>query len=179
MTDTADIIDVGEIVEKRKGRRGDGGVYLVVADETPEFAIALRYAARMAQSNRGHVGIIQIMNIDDFQHWGSVEEMMRKEMRDQGEKFIWTFAKTVNELNGMTPVLYIAEGNRNDALVDVINEDTTIRLLVLGGGTGGSGPGALVQHFTGKGLGRLRVPVMVVPGNLTVETVDAITGTEG
>lgn len=176
MTDTANIIDAEEIIEKRQGRRGDGGVYLVVADETPEFVVALRYAARMAQANRGHVGIIQIMNIDDFQHWGSVEEMMRKEMRDQAEKFIWGFAKSINELNGLTPVLYVAEGNRHDVLVELINQDTTIRLLVLGGGTGGSGPGALVQHFTGKGLGRLRVPVVVVPGNLTGDTIDAITG---
>ncbi|MBU0800959.1 MAG: universal stress protein [Alphaproteobacteria bacterium] len=172
---TDNIIDVEvEAQEKRQGRRGDGGVYLVVADETPEFLVALRYAALMARSNRGHIAILQIMNIDDFQHWGSVEERMRKEMRDQAEKFIWNSAKAVNELNGILPALYIAEGNRTDVLIETINKDDTIRLLVLGGGVQAGGPGALVAHFTGKGLGKLRVPVVVVPGHLEPEAIDAL-----
>jgi hypothetical protein len=48
-------------------------------------------------------------------------------------------------------------------------------LLVLGGGTQANGPGALVAYFTGKGLGKLRVPVLVVPGHLDAAAIDALT----
>ena len=168
-----EVIDI-ESVAKKAGRRGDGGIYLVVADETPEFQMALRYAVLMARVHRGYVGILQVTNIDDFQHWGSVEERMRKELREQAEKFIWNSAKSANELNGTMPVLYIEEGNRTDVLIDVINRDQDIRQLILGGGTTASGPGTLVSYFTGKGLGKLRVPVVVVPGHLDAAAIDAL-----
>lgn len=167
------IIDA-QIVEKQNGRRGDGGVYLVVADETPEFQVALRYAAHMARVHRGYVAILQVINIDDFQHWGSVEERMRKELREQAEKFIWNSARTANDVNGTMPILLIEEGNRTDVLIDVINRDQAIRQLILGGGTSSGGPGALVTYFTGKGLGKLRVPVVVVPGHLDEAAIDAL-----
>ncbi len=174
-----DEIQDAEIISeapKKRGRRGDGGVYLVVSDETEEFATALRYGARLAHANRGHLAILQVTDIQDFQHWSNVETRMRAEMREQAEKFIWNTAKKVNDLNGITPVLYVREGNKNDVLVDVINEDFTIKMLILGAGTGPTGPGPLVSYFTGgKGIGRLRVPVVVVPGHLEPQKIDAIT----
>lgn len=163
-----------EDLKKQKGRRGDGGVYLVVAEESDEFEVALRYAARRAEAGRAHVGILHIINIDDFQHWSKVEAMMRKELRDDAEKQIWNHAKTINELNGQYPVLYIREASRNEAIVDVINEDENIRVLILGGAEQASGPGPLVSHFTGKGLAKLRVPVVVVPGHLEAQKIDNI-----
>lgn len=155
-------------------RRGDGGTYLVVADDTEEAKLALRYAARLAKSNRGHLSILYIMALADVQQWTTVEAMMRKELREEAEKFTWSFAKRVNDLNGSIPGLWIREGDSHDVLVDVINEDMSIKMLILGGGTQVTGPGPLVSHFTGKGLGRLRVPVVVVPGHLEPQKIDAI-----
>ena len=164
-----------EFSDTRSGRRGDGGVYLVVADETDEFGVALRYAARMAKAHRGHLGVLSILNIDDVQQWEKVEAMMRKEMRESAEKFIWSVARKVNDLNGMIPALYVQEGPPDEVLINLMNEDSSIRMLILGGGTGSGGPGPLVSYFTGKGLGRLRIPVMVVPGHLDPQKIDAIT----
>ena len=168
------VIDAETLPETRQGRRGDGGVYLVVADETDEFRVALRYAARRAQTHRAHVGILHVLTIDDFQHWGNVENIMRQELREQAEKFVWSIAKEVNELNGMVPVLYIREGDVHDALVKLVDEDMTIRVVMLGGGTTSAGPGPMVTYFTGKGLSRMRVPVVVVPGHLDSQKIDAI-----
>lgn len=167
-------VEFTDIAAARSDRHGDGGVYLVVADETDEFSLALRYAARMAKANRGHIGILSILNIDDVQEWEKVEAMMRREMRQQAEKFIWSVARKVNDLNGMIPALYVQEGPPDEVLIHLINEDSAIRMLILGGGTGGSGPGPLVSYFTGKGLGRLRIPVLVVPGHLDPQKIDAI-----
>ena len=165
-----------EIIEPEKsGRRSDGGTFLVVADESQEFNISLRYAARMAKANRAHLGILYVISLDDFQHWTSVEAAMRREMREQAEKFVWSIARRVNELTGQSPGLYILEGNHNDVLVNLINNDPSIKMLILGGGTGTAGPGPLVSYFTGKGLGRLRIPVLVVPGHLDSQNIDAIT----
>ncbi|PJB73742.1 MAG: universal stress protein [Alphaproteobacteria bacterium CG_4_9_14_3_um_filter_47_13] len=158
----------------KKGRRGDGGIYLVVAEESDEFKAALHYAARCAETARAHIGILHIINIDDFQHWGNVEAIMRKELRAGAEKNLWHHAKTINDLNGLIPVLYIQEGSRTDSIIQVINEDNNIRALILGGAEHSSGPGPLVSHFTGKGLVKLRVPVIVVPGHLEKQKIDNI-----
>lgn len=167
-----DMTDADTIDTPRKQRRGDGGIYLVVADDTEEFRIALRYAARRAQTHRAHVGILHVVSIDEFQHWGNVEAKMRQELRGQAEKYIWSIAKDVYELNGMIPALYIREGDRQDALIETLNEDMTIRVVMLG--VASSGPSLLVNYCTGKGLSRLRVPVVLVPGHLDPQKVDAI-----
>ena len=166
-------LEVAEL--QRKGRKGDGGIYLVVADESEEFPVALRYAARMAQNHRGRIAILYVTDLQDFQHWSGIESKMRKELREQSEMYIWNVAKKVNDLNGMVPVLYLREGDRKDALVNVINEDLGIKMLILAAGTSPSGPGPLVSYFSGKGLGRLRVPVLLVPGHIELQKIDAIT----
>ena len=165
----------GEIVEGADVKK-DGGVYLVVADETEEFRVALRYAARRAQANRLHLGIMRIITIDEFQHWGNVEEIMRRELREQAEKYLWSVARDVHDLTGMTPVLYIGEGDPHDVVASTIENDLTIRTLMLAGSTSSAGPGAMVSYFTGRGLHRLRIPVLVIPGNIDAAKIDRIAG---
>lgn len=153
-------------VDKRQGRKGDGGTYLVVADDTEEFKSALYYACVMAKNHRARLGILRIIEDQDFQHWGAVEERMKKELREQSEKYLWNVAKIANDINGTVPSLYIAQGDRGQALLDVIDADNHIIQLILGGGIEHHSPGPLVTFCTGKGLANLRVPVVVVPGHL-------------
>lgn len=164
MTETPDIIDA-EIVSSKQGRKGDGGTYLVVADDTEEFRSALFYACIRARQNRARVGILHIGALEDFQQWGAVEERMKKELREQSEKYLWTVAKQANEINGTIPSLYIAQGEPSDALLETIAGDDHIVTLILGGKSGSS-PGPLVSYCIGKGLERLQVPVVVVPSHL-------------
>jgi len=154
-----------EIIEPKRVRKGDGGTYLVVADDSDEFKSALRYACQMAKNHRARLGILHIIEDQDFQHWGAVEVKMKKEMREQGEKYLWTVAKTANDLNGIIPSLYFAEGEAGEAVLKTIDADDHIVQLILGGGTDHS-PGPLVNFCIGKGLARMKVPVVVVPGHI-------------
>lgn len=140
-----------------------GGTYLVVADESEEFRVALKYGAQMANANKCRLGVLYILEGQDFIHWGNVEKRMRDEQREQAEKVLSQACFDISEYGGKIPTLYLEEGNRFEALTAAIENDHHISMLILGGGTQGSGPGPLVSHFTGKGLGRLRVPVLVVP----------------
>jgi hypothetical protein len=45
---------------------------------------------------------------------------------------------------------------------------------VLGAGTGQSGPGPLISFLIGKPAARLRIPITIVPGGLTLEQIDAL-----
>lgn len=156
-------------------RRGDGGTYLIIADGTDEFAIASHYAARIAIARRAAVAIAHITDLDDFVHWGKVEAMMRHDLRIQAEKDIWQFAKNLNEEHGLYPSLYIKEGAVVDRIIDIIEEDKTICALILAGSTNSNNQGPLVTYFAGKGMGKLRLPVIIVPGHLDKEAINAIT----
>jgi len=164
MSENPQIIDA-DIVPPKQGRKGDGGTYLVVADDSEEFRAALQYACIRARQNRARVGILHIGAMEDFQQWGAVEERMKKELREQSEKYLWTVAKMANDINGTVPSLYIALGEPSDALLETIANDDHIVTLMLGGKTG-SNPGPLVSFCIGKGLERLQVPVVVVPSHL-------------
>jgi hypothetical protein len=72
------------------------------------------------------------------------------------------------------PILFLREGNRRDELLKLIAEEPSISILVLAAGTGSAGPGPLVSYIVGR-MSTLRIPVTVVPGNLSDQQLDAIT----
>ena len=99
---------------------------------------------------------------------------MREEARSEGEQLLQKLAAQVNDLTGTLPILHVREGARGEALMTLIEEEPSISILVLGANVGPRGPGPLVSSLTGKLMGKLRVPVTIVPGNLNDETIDSI-----
>lgn len=158
-----------EKYEFRPDLRHRRGGYLVAADDTMEFEVALRHAADLAAAERGFISILYVPESGDVQEWGLVEARIRREVRRQAETFLWSVAGMINETRGLLPVLSIQDGSRTERLIEAVNADPAICTLVLGAQTGAGGPGPLVSYFTGKGLSRLRVPVLVVPGHLELQ----------
>jgi nucleotide-binding universal stress UspA family protein len=156
-----------------QGKRADR-VFLVVVDETEEMKVALRFACRRARNTGGRVALLFVIEPADFQHWMAVEDLMREEARTEGEQLLQRLAGQVNELVGSMPVLYVREGKVRDELMALLDEEPSISILVLGANTGSRGPGPLVSALTGKMVGKLRVPITIVPGNLDNETIDSI-----
>lgn len=158
----------------KKSQKRKDGIFLLVADKSEDFMCALRYAARLAEYSNSHIGIAYIIEDQGFQHWGGIEDRMRKEQRQEAEQYLFELAMSVNDMTGEKPAFFIREGkNKESEIVDLVREDNTIKMLVLGGETNGS-PGPLVSYFSGKGLGNLRVPLTIVPGNLVDDEIDGI-----
>ena len=149
--------------------------FLIVVDETEEMKLALRYACRRAKHTGGRVALLYVIEPSGFQHWMTVGDLMREEARSEAEQVLQRLAAEVSELAGSPPVLYVREGDRRDQLLALLDEEPDISILVLGASTGKRGPGPLVSAMTGKFLGRLHIPVTVVPDSMTVEDIDAVT----
>jgi nucleotide-binding universal stress UspA family protein len=149
-------------------------VFLVVVDETEEHRLAVHYAARRAAHTGGKVALLYVIEPSEMQHWLAVEELARAERREAAEELLARVCEEVAPIAGSTPVVYIREGRRRDELLALINEDPTISILVLAAGTGAEGPGPLVSYLTGKAAARLRIPITIVPGGLSLEEVDAL-----
>jgi nucleotide-binding universal stress UspA family protein len=145
--------------------------FLVVVDKTPEFKVALRFAARRAQHTGGRVCLLCVAEPADFQQWKGVEEIMQDEAHSEAESLVYDAAKIVNELAGIVPEFVIEHGVRADCLLDLMRRDKDISILVLAAATGKDGPGPLVSLFASTVQS---IPVTIVPGHLSDEAVDAL-----
>jgi len=81
----------------------------------------------------------------------------------------------VFHLTGVMPEVVIREGSRLDETLTLIDEDPDIRILVLGASTNKEGPGPLVSKLSGQMAGELHVPLIIVPGGMSPEAIDAVT----
>jgi nucleotide-binding universal stress UspA family protein len=149
--------------------------FLVVVDETEEMRNALRYACRRAQHTSGRVALLYVIEPAEFQHWLGVGRVMEEEARVEAEQRMQTLAAEVFAQTGRMPTVHIREGKRSDELVALLQEDPSISLLVMGTASGSSNPGPLVTFLMSNLGRRIRIPVTLVPGELSVEEIDALT----
>jgi nucleotide-binding universal stress UspA family protein len=149
-------------------------VFLVVVDETAEHHLALHYAARRAAHTGGRVALLYVLESPGLQLSVAVEELAREEQREAAEELMQRLCEQFAPVAGSMPIVYIREGRPQDELMALINEEPGISILVLAAGTGAAGPGPLVTYLTGKPAARLRIPITIVPGGLTVEQIDAL-----
>jgi hypothetical protein len=142
--------------------------YLVVADDSPEFPVALAYAAQRVRVTRAALTILRIVDtMVDQAHWVSVGEEMRAEALEAAETLAERLAAETWAETGVQPEIVIREGERKSELRRYIEEDQEVRLVVLAAATGRDGPGPLVASVAkGGGLGGRAVPVVIVPGSL-------------
>ena len=151
-----------------------GRVFLVVVDDTPELKLAIRYACLRARKTGGRVAMVHVTAPEDMQEWIGVSRLFKEESRQQAEALMQKMAAEVQKLSGAMPVLYFREGDRREEVMKLIDEEPSVSILVLGAATGPKGPGPLVQALTSKYVGKLRVPVTIVPGNLTADDIDHV-----
>jgi len=156
------------------GETADPRVFLVVVDETEELQIAVHYAARRTAHTGGRVALLYVIEPSELQTWVAIEHLAREEQREEAEQLMQRLCEEILPIAGSMPIVYIREGPRRDELLALINEDPSISILVLAAATGPEGPGPLISYLAGKPAGRLRIPITIVPGSLTMEQLDAV-----
>jgi nucleotide-binding universal stress UspA family protein len=148
--------------------------FLVVADDSPEFETALRFACRRARSTRGHVALLKVIEPAVFEHWSGVREEIERQARQEAESELQKLAEFVVEASGLAPEFIIKHADSvRAALKSVVAEDPDIKILVLAVSTGNRGPGPLIASIAKEGVnwGARKIPVTVVPGDLTDEEI--------
>lgn len=148
--------------------------FLVVVDETPECMTALYFAAHRARSTGGQVKILYVIEDDEAQLWLTVGAKMKAQARREAERRIADLAYEVNERAGVLPEFLIREGDTRGEILSAIEEDASIRILVLGAATGNDGPGPLVTALAGSMAGKMTIPVTVVPGSISLDHIKEI-----
>lgn len=148
--------------------------FLILADESPEFRAALRFACRRARSTGGHVAMLKVIEPAVFEHWSGVRDEIERQAREEAEANLQDFATLVIAETGKPPEFIIKHAdNTRAALRQVISEDPDIKILVLAAAVEGRGPGPLVASIAKDGVkwGARNVPVTIVPGDLTDDEI--------
>ncbi|MBU6267402.1 MAG: universal stress protein [Sphingomonadales bacterium] len=148
-------------------------VYLVIIDESAEALVALRFATRRAAKTGGAVHLLALVPPQPFVAFGSVQATIEDEARARAEVMATSAAGSVLTEGGAMPHIEVRSGDDVKVVREYLAEHPEVAALVLGTATDG-GPGPLVTHFAGPGLGKLSCPLYIVPGALTNEEIDRL-----
>ncbi len=108
--------------------------------------------------------------------WIGVGEAMLAEGQEEAQKRLETAAKEARSAAGVEPEQVVLVREKPAAITEIIENDADISFLVLAAGTGKEGPGPLVSTIAGKTASTFPIPIVIVPGGLSDEEIDALAG---
>ena len=148
---------------------------LVIADESEEFPDALIYAGLLAKRTGWRLLMLRVIEPSDPAPWALITDEMRRQARAAAESLTQRFAAEAWAECGVTAEPLLRDGDLKPELRKLLEQDHSIKLVVLASASGPGGPGPLVAQL-GKsaGLGNRAVPVLVVPGALTRDEIRAL-----
>ena len=145
--------------------------FLVIVDESNELNVAIRFAAKRAQSTKGGVILLNVIEQFDPQQWQSIEDIILQEAREKAQEKLQKWSKVINDLTGGVPELMVKEGVTSEKIIETLEQDNAIRFLVLAAADGDQ-PGPLVSLLAGQKSGKLPVPIVIIPQGLSEDVID-------
>jgi nucleotide-binding universal stress UspA family protein len=145
--------------------------FLVIVDDSKELNVAIRFAAKRAQSTKGGVILLNVIEQFDPQQWQSVEDIILQEAREKAQEKLQKWSKVINDLTNIVPELIVKEGVTSEKIIETLEEDNAIRFLVLAAAEADQ-PGPLVSLLAGQKSGKLPVPIVIIPQGLTDDIID-------
>lgn len=159
---------------KSKVSKNRNRLFLVVADDSKELHQALYYAARRAATAGGEVALFRCIEPIEGQLWGGVTEIMEAEAEQASKNLLLELSEYCEKLGAPKPRTFVRKGILHEELFNLIDKEKAIRVLVLGVSIEHGNPGPLINYVINKGSNECRVPITIVPGNLTDEQIDAL-----
>ena len=145
--------------------------FLVIVDDSKELDVAIRFAAKRAQSTKGGVILLNVIEQFDPQQWQSIEDIILQEARDKAQVKLQKWSKVINDLTNIVPELIVKEGVISEKIIETLEEDNAIRFLVLAAAEADQ-PGPLVSLLAGQKSGKLPVPIVIIPQGLSDDVID-------
>ena len=145
--------------------------FLVIVDESKELNVAIRFAAKRAQSTNGGVILLNVIEQFDPQQWQSIEDIILQEAREKAQEKLQKWSKVINDLTGVVPELMVKEGVTSEKIIETLEQDDAVRFLVLAAAEADQ-PGPLVSLLAGQKSGKLPVPIVIIPQGLSEDVID-------
>ena len=161
---------------RRSFETGHRPKFLVVIDPTPECGKALRFAARRAARTGAVLTLLALTTPPDEFEWLGIEEAMLAEAEEEAAQLLAAASASARAAAGLEPETVIRVGEKAAEVQALIHEDPDISFLVLAAGAGKDEPGPLVSTLVSKLASTFPIPIVIVPGSLSDEEIDALAG---
>jgi hypothetical protein len=159
---------------RRSYEAGHKPKFLVVIDDTPECDRAIYFAARRCARIGASLLMCRVIGtMDRNQQWLGVADIMKQEAQDEARTVLAQAAARAKSIAGIAAEQVIREGAVAAEILKLIDDDEDIAILILAAAAGKEGPGPLVADL-GKTAGTFPIPVAIVPGHLSDESLDAM-----
>ena len=166
------------VKKRRVFEQGHRRKFLVVVDETPEVESALFFAASRIGHTGGQIVLLYVIEPTDFTQWAGVKDVQLEEETAKAKALFRLNRRKLDKTEGFDQIPteeVIRSGKRAEEILKLIGEDEDIAIMILGASTDSRGPGPLVTSLaTGKLAGSFPIPIVVVPGNLSVDDLKAM-----
>ena len=104
-----------------------------------------------------------------------VAESAALDAADHAQALLDQLAGEVEALLNVKPTLHIREGSIGEEIIAHIEQSESIDLLVVGAAPPDDDRGSLISWLAGQLAGRLNIPLVVVPGNLSDQQLRNLT----
>ena len=162
---------------RRSFEAGHRRKFLLVVDESHEAEMALYYAASRCQRSDGSLAMLYVIEPGDDQYWAGVRQVQIEEETTKAKALFRMLRRKLQlaGFDGLEVEDVLREGEKPAVILEQIAEDEDVAILVLGASVDAKGPGPLVASLAaGKHAGGFPVPITIVPGQLTLETIKAL-----
>jgi|FLOH01.1.fsa_nt_gi nucleotide-binding universal stress UspA family protein len=165
---------IDEVTGQKRPMKDRPRKMVVVVDDTPESKIATRFAAgRAGHIEGGGLILFHCIRPSEFQHWIAVADTMLDEAYEAGGELLSEIAERVFTYSGVVSEIVIVDGEPQEQLMKFMEERDDLFSITLGASNVGD-PGPLIDYFSGEVAGSLKVPIIIVPGGMTLDQVDDI-----
>ena len=148
--------------------------FLVVVDDSPEFKVALFFAARVAMRTSGRLVMLYVEEPLKLGSWMQIKLDAPEFLQEKAKTEIAELTRNLEKLGlkGLRTETVFRTGDRADEIIKLIRRDEDIAVLVLGASVSSEGPGPLVSSLVqGDRAGTFPIPIYVVPGGLSYEEI--------
>lgn len=156
-----------------KRARGTEKLLVCVADNEASRT-ALRLACLKAKKRGDSIDILTVIEPADFQSLRAVSEQIARERRDQAEKLLAAMADIAQKEAAIMPSLVLREGKIGEEIIAATMEDSDISMLVIGVYPESPTAMKLITWLSHRLGDSLLVPVLMVPGHLTDQQLEAL-----
>lgn len=165
------------VKKRRVFEQGHRRKFLVIVDETPEVERALYFAASRIGHTGGQIALLYVIEPHDFTQWAGVKELQVEEETAKAKALFRLNRRKLDKagFENIPTEEVVRSGKRPDEILKLIEEDEDIAIMILGASIDSRGPGPLVSSLaTGKLAGMFPIPIVIVPGNLSLEDLQAM-----
>jgi hypothetical protein len=148
--------------------------FLVIVDETKELEKAVYFAAKRVFATEGELLLLYIVDPAINAQWARIENLIEQEATSEAKKLCRMWTQKIKSQFNIESEVIIKIGDRADELLKLIEEDKSIRFLVLASSENSEDPDPLIKVLTGKKIKNLKIPLIVIPGSLSKKDIDLI-----